>query len=166
MWDCVYICWLKHGQKIQGSDASASAMPHPVVSSMPEHEEDIGKTRVRSVGGHQDDQGLEHLPCEQRPRERRIHHGVEVISQGPDSCLLEHAGRLFEKMESGCGRTRDNNCKLMQECFWLESRENFPAWNSQVLEGLSREFVQSPSVGVLWLDWIKPWAVCLFWTEH
>lgn len=42
MWDFVYICSLKHGLKIQGSDASASAMSHPM-SSMPQHEEDIGK---------------------------------------------------------------------------------------------------------------------------
>lgn len=30
-----------------------------------------------------------------------IQHGEEVTSQEPDSCLLECAGRLFEKMESG-----------------------------------------------------------------
>lgn len=54
-----------------------------------------------------------------------IQHGEEVTSQGPDRCLLECAGRFFGKMVSGCARTRDNNCKLMQESFWLQSRENF-----------------------------------------
>lgn len=79
-----------------------------------------------------------------------IQHGQEVTSQGPDSCLLERAGRLLRRwcqaetiIVNWCKNVSDSN-----------QEKTFPAWNSQVLEGLSREVVQSPSMDVFmaWLD--------------
>lgn len=101
-----------------------------------------------------------------------IQHGGEVTSQGPDSCLLEHAGRLFEKMESGCawccmvGGQETIIVNWSKNVSDWNQKKTFPAWNSQVLEGLSREVVQSPPMDVFmtWLE--KAWAACLFWTEH
>jgi len=111
--------------------------------------------------------GLEHLSCEERPRElglfslekRRLGGDLRIATKYLQGGCQEDGARLFPVVPSD--RTRGNGHKLKPKKFQLNMRKNFfPLRVMEPWHRLPREAVESPSLEISSPAWPRCCAAC------